>query len=80
MDFDHYMEALKLWHGIRTDLKTNLCKLTADEGIIKGHEKSYNKESFLGHSMEDQTKRAYLCIASGKLETFGRISELDRKY
>ena len=38
--FEYCKEALKLWYGVRTDFKTNLCKLTKDKGIVKGRERS----------------------------------------
>ena len=75
VDFDHCMEVLKLWHAVRTDLEDDLYRLTEDEDIVKGRGGTYNKEFFLGHCTEDQSK-GYLRIAAGKPETLRRISEL----
>ncbi|CAB9504258.1 expressed unknown protein (Partial), partial [Seminavis robusta] len=58
-------------------LEEQLVQLTGDkENILqKGQSGSYNKEFFLGHCSEDQSK-GYLRLAGGAPETIKRIPEL----
>jgi len=75
VNYDHCMDALKVWHDVRRDLEVKLYALTKDDDIKKGRQGSYNLEFFLGHCAEDQSK-GYLRIAGGNPETLERIPEL----
>ena len=72
--FDQCMEAQKVWHGYRSDLESKLFKLTGDLAVKQGHSGEYNKDFFLGHCTEDQSK-GYLRLG-GSPETIKRIPEL----
>lgn len=73
--YNHCMEALKVWHSVRTDLEQELYSLTGDNNVEKGRAGEYNRDYFMGHCTEDQSK-GYLRIAGGEAETLARLPEL----
>lgn len=74
VNFDRCMESRRIWHEYRRDLESKLYDLTKDEGVLQGQMGEYNREYFLGHCAEDQSK-GYLRLG-GSPETIKRIPEL----